>query len=110
MTAVKGLIADVLKELGAVVLILVIARDVGGVAAVAITVPVLAGVFVVSRWRWPYRPCSRCKATGRNKGSNSRRHGDCKRCGGTRRVQRPGARTVHRAILTIRNRKENDHV
>lgn len=101
---------DVAKELGAAALILIAARDFGGTVGLVLAAGALVLVFTVSRWRWPYKPCSSCKASGRNKGSNSRRHGDCKRCRGTRRVQRPGAAAVHRVILTIRNRKEKDHV
>jgi hypothetical protein len=110
MRALADAAKDVARELGAAVLILIVARDAGGVAAAVLGLTGLAGWFAVSRWRWPYKPCSSCKTTGRNRGSNKKRHGDCKRCGGTRRVQRPGARLVHRAILTIRNRKEKDHV
>ena len=109
--AAAAAVMEVLTELGVAALVIVIARDLGGPAYIAVAVVVLGGWFGLSRWRWPYKPCRRCKGTGRNKGSNSRRHGDCKRCGGGRRVQRPGARTVHRAIRTIRNRsKEKDHV
>ena len=102
------------KELGAAVLILIVARDAGGLAAMALAVLILAAVFLLSRWRWPYKPCRKCEGTGRNTGSNGRRHGDCKRCKGARRVQRSGARTVHRVLLSIRNHvrdsKEKDHV
>lgn len=99
---------DIAKELGAAAVILIAARDFSGPGAVALAATGVAAWFLISRWRWPYRPCSSCKATGRNKGSNSRRHGDCKRCGGTRRVQRPGARTVHRVLLSIRNRTSKE--
>jgi len=52
-----------------------------------------------SLWLWPYKPHARCGGTGRNRGSNKRRHGVCKsrRCvSGT--VQRIGSRAVHRAV------------
>ncbi len=37
---------------------------------------------------------------GTNRGSTRKRHGTCRRCNGTRHVQRLGSRTVHRAIGT----------
>lgn len=73
----------------------------------------LAGVvlYAGSLYVWPFRPCPKCKATGTNRGSNARRHGMCKRCGGSRHVQRLGSRTVHRAVRSLityrRNRKDN---
>lgn len=57
--------------------------------------------WAVSRLLWPYKPCPRCDGTGRNAGSNEKRHGDCKRCKGTSRVRRFGAGHVHRAKLSI---------
>lgn len=60
--------------------------------------------WVVSRWFWPYKPCPKCDGTGRNPGSNEKRHGDCKRCKGARRVRRFGAGHVHRAKLAILGR------
>ena len=64
----------------------------------------LAAWVVISRLFWPYKPCGRCKGTGRNLGSNDRRHGDCRRCKGARRVRRAGAGHVHRAKLAILGR------
>jgi DnaJ-class molecular chaperone len=61
-----------------------------------ITGTVLA--YAVSLYFWPMRPCRRCGGRGTNPGSNRRRFGACKRCGGSRSVQRLGSRTVHRAI------------
>lgn len=64
----------------------------------------LAIVWAVSRLLWPYRPCPRCRGTGRNPGSNKRRHGDCKRCKGSGRVRRFGAGHVHRLKLSVLGR------
>jgi hypothetical protein len=64
---------------------------------------ICAAWWVVSRWAWPWRPCPRCKGSGRNRGSDKRRHGDCKRCGGSHRVRRFGARAVHQAIAGVRH-------
>jgi DnaJ-class molecular chaperone len=70
---------------------------------------------VIGWWAWhawfhPFRPCPRCHGKGTNPGSNRKRHGDCRRCHGTRRVQRIGSRTVHRAVRAIvtycKNRKD----
>ena len=75
----------------------------------------LIGSAVVAWWLWhawfhPFRPCPRCRGKGTNRGSGKRRHGACKRCDGTRHVQRIGSRAVHRAVRSIigyrRNRKE----
>jgi len=42
---------------------------------------------------WPYGPCFRCIGhPGRNRGSNARRWGKCRRCGGTGQRVRWGAR------------------
>jgi hypothetical protein len=60
---------------------------------------VLAAVAVcwlVSLWRWPLRPCPRCRGRGVNRGSTSRRYGRCPRCKGTKQVRRIGATAVHR--------------
>ena len=76
----------------------------------------LIGLAVTSGWTislyaWPFRPCPACKGSGTNRGSNKRRHGPCRRCKGSRHVQRIGSRTVHRAVrglIKYRNdRKEN---
>jgi hypothetical protein len=51
--------------------------------------------FIACKW-WPYGPCLRCIGhPGRNRGSNSRRWGNCKRCGGTGKRVRLGARLMH---------------
>jgi DnaJ-class molecular chaperone len=67
----------------------------------------LAAAYVVSLYLWPYRPCPRCDGKGTNRGSSRRRFGKCKRCDGTRSVQRTGSRQVHRAVRgAVRYRKE----
>lgn len=65
------------------------------VAALAI---VGALAYAGSLWMWPFRPCRRCGGSGTNMGSNRRRHGNCSRCKGTRRVVRLGARPVWLAL------------
>ena len=72
----------------------------------------LAGAvfYVGSLYAWPFRSCPRCGGTGRNRGSNARRFGQCKRrgCNGGR-VQRTGSRTVHQAVRALadyRNREK----
>lgn len=66
--------------------------------------------WAVSLYFWPFAPCRRCSGKGTNAGSNRKRFGDCKRCGGTRKRQRLGSRTVHRMVRdTIDyNRKRKD--
>lgn len=94
-----------MRELAGGVVVLAIGQAYGpGGLALAITGLALA--WLISRLFWPYKPCRRCKASGRNRGSNDRRHGDCRRCRGTRRVRRFGARTVHRARLALLSLKE----
>ena len=70
-----------------------------------------AAAYAGSLYVWPFRPCPRCKGTGRNRGSNRKRYGACKarRCDrGT--VQRFGSKTVHRAVRSLiayqNNRKD----
>jgi hypothetical protein len=62
---------------------------------------IAAACWVVSLYAWPYAPCGKCKGTGRNPGSNRKRFGDCKRCGGGGRRQRPGSKFVHHTVLSI---------
>jgi DnaJ-class molecular chaperone len=64
----------------------------------------LAG-WVISLYLWPYAPCGKCGGSGRNPGSNSRRHGQCRRCKGGGRRTRLGARTVHRGRVALADRK-----
>jgi len=70
-----------------------------------------AAWWLISRYFWPFRPCPRCKGSGTNPGSNSKRHGPCGRCHGSRHVQRIGSKTVHRAVRAVikyrRSSKEN---
>ncbi len=77
-------------------------------AALLLAAGALAVVWVASRWFWPYKPCPRCTGSGRNPGSNTKRHGDCRRCKGARRVRRLGAGHVHRLRLSIRNNRNKE--
>lgn len=60
-----------------------------------------AAVWVVSRLRWPLRPCTKCGGKGTNAGSSRKRYGRCPRCKGTRQVKRFGATAVHRFLWSI---------
>lgn len=64
---------------------------------------VLLGVaaYAGSLYVWPFRPCTRCHGSGRNKGSSRKRFGECKRCGGSGRRRRLGARTIHRGAVSL---------
>ena len=77
-----------------------------GLGGALLAAPGLAVVWLASRWLWPYKPCPKCDGTGRNPGSNTKRHGDCRRCKGARRVRRLGAGHVHRLRLSIRNNRK----
>jgi hypothetical protein len=57
--------------------------------------------YVGSLYIWPYRPCTRCKGTGKNKGSNKKRFGQCRRCKGEKSLRRIGAKTVHRGAVSL---------
>jgi len=61
----------------------------------------------ISLYLWPYKPCGKCEGSGRNPGSNSERHGQCRRCLGAGRRIRLGARTVHRGRVALADRKRN---
>lgn len=64
---------------------------------------VLAGIGLIAAWiisllLWPYAPCTRCKGSGRNPGSNRGRWGNCRKCGGSGKRFRLGARLVRRDL------------
>lgn len=68
----------------------------------AFLVLVIIGIcLLVSRFRWPLRPCPRCGGRGVNRGSNRRRYGRCRRCKGTKQVRRFGATAVHRFFWSV---------
>lgn len=64
--------------------------------AAALIISVLAVAWAGSLYLWPFTTCRRCSGTGLNKGSTGKRFGLCKRCGGSRRRQRLGSKTLHR--------------
>jgi DnaJ-class molecular chaperone len=65
------------------------AADLLGLAAAG---AVAFGCWWVSlRW-WPYTACWKCSGTGKNTGSNRQRWGDCRKCGGSGKRLRWGAR------------------
>jgi DnaJ-class molecular chaperone len=61
----------------------------------------VAAAYVISLWVWPFRPCPRCQGKGTNRGSNRRRFGNCRRCQGSKAVQRIGSKAVHRAVRSL---------
>jgi hypothetical protein len=66
-----------------------------------LVVLVLLVALVISRWRWPLRPCPRCRGRGTNPGSTGKRYGRCRRCKGTKQVKRFGATAVHRFFWSV---------
>ena len=64
-----------------------------------------AVVYAGSLYVFPFRPCGKCKGSGRKAGSNRRRFGHCGRCGGSGRRRRLGAKSVHRAVLGLRRKR-----
>ncbi len=93
-----------MAEVTGAAVLLVLAWSMYGPGGVLLAALALLAAWIVSRLFWPYKPCPRCDGTGRNAGSNKRRHGDCKRCKHTGRIRRFGAGHVHRAKLAILNR------
>lgn len=61
----------------------------------------LAVAYCVSVLIFPWHPCPRCKGTRVKPGSNAKRWGPCKHCGGAGRTQRFGAGAVHRFWWSI---------
>lgn len=59
--------------------------------------------WLVSLYAHPFTGCVRCRGTGLNKGSTGKRFGLCKACGGSRRRQRRGSRTLHRWARAVRS-------
>ena len=54
---------------------------------------ILLAVYLLLCLPWPYGPCLACRGhQGRNWGSNSRRHGHCRVCRGSRERLRVGSR------------------
>lgn len=97
-----------MAELTGAAVLLVLAWSWHGLGGALLAALGLFIAWVVSRLFWPYKQCPRCDGSGRNPGSNERRHGDCRRCKGARRVRRSGAGHVHRAKLAILNRNRNE--
>jgi translation initiation factor 2 beta subunit (eIF-2beta)/eIF-5 len=64
---------------------------------------VVAG-FLVDLYVHPFKPCPRCSGRaipGTNRGSRRSAFGQCKRCGGTRTIQRIGSKQLHRAVRAL---------
>jgi hypothetical protein len=70
--------------------------------AASLAVLVLLAAWGISLYVHPFTTCLRCGGTGLNKGSTGKRFGLCKRCGGSRRRQRFGSRTLHRWVRAAR--------
>ncbi|HET9969818.1 MAG TPA: hypothetical protein VFQ68_16405 [Streptosporangiaceae bacterium] len=65
-------------------------------AAVLVVALVLGAAYVVSLKIWPETYCRRCEGGGRNAGSNRKRFGRCRACGGSGRKPRLGTRMITR--------------
>jgi DnaJ-class molecular chaperone len=70
---------------------------------ILIAAAVLAA-WVVFLYVSPFGRCGRCR--GRGVVIRGRRASKCPRCHGARRQQRPGSRTVHRAVRMVRAERE----
>jgi hypothetical protein len=73
--------------------------------AVLVLVVLIGGtVYAVRLYFFPFRDCRRCGGTGRKHSGLSRRSYDlCRHCAGNGHVQRPGARLLHKSVLTARS-------
>ena len=60
-------------------------------------------VWAVSLYVYPFTSCGRCQGSGLNKGSTGKRWGTCRACGGSRRKQRFGSRTLHRWVRSTKS-------
>jgi hypothetical protein len=69
-----------------------------GVAAVILLALVAVVAWLLSLYAHPFTGCGKCSGTGLNKGSNGKRFGMCKACGGSKRKQRFFSRTLHRWV------------
>lgn len=72
------------------------------------TVAIIVGLLMLLAWLvslyvHPFTQCGRCNGSGLNRGSTGKRYGMCKRCGGSRRKQRVGSRTLHRWIRSAKS-------
>jgi hypothetical protein len=74
-----------------------------GVAAVVLLVLAALVAWLLSLYVHPFTGCGTCGGTGLNKGSTGRKFGLCKACGGSRRKQRFGSRTLHRWVRSARS-------
>lgn len=68
-----------------------------GGLVVLLLAAVVAGGWCVSLFLFPFTRCGGCGGSGLRPGSDSRRFGWCRRCGGSKRRLRAGARWVHRS-------------
>jgi len=66
--------------------------------------------YLIDLYVHPFRNCPRCGGKGTNAGSRGSAYGNCKRCRGSRHVQRLGSRQLHRAVrsLVSANRDRKD--
>jgi hypothetical protein len=73
--------------------------------AVLLLVTLIGGaVYAVRLYFFPFRDCRRCAGTGRKHSGLGRRSYDlCHRCAGNGNVLRPGARLLHKSVLTARS-------
>lgn len=71
-------------------------------ATLILLIACVVAVWAVGLLLWPFCPCGRCGGSGKNTGSNGKRWGTCRRCKGTGRRLRLGARLMHGLILRKR--------
>jgi hypothetical protein len=69
-----------------------------GIAAAVLLVLLGVAAWLLSLYFHPFTGCLTCGGTGLNKGSNGKRFGMCKACGGSKRKQRFFSRTLHRWV------------
>jgi hypothetical protein len=78
------------------------------VATIILIILIAAVVWVGSLYLHPFAHCLKCLGSGKNRGSKTKgrgRYGQCRRCKGTGRRNRIGAKTVHRGRVSLAERK-----
>lgn len=68
------------------------ATDLPGLFYAVVVTVVLAGLYVLECWWWPYGKCGKCEGTGKRWSPDGKHFRDCPRCDGRGRRIRIGRR------------------
>lgn len=67
-----------------------------GVLIIIAGLAVAAVIYRISLRLWPFTRCGKCQGRGTNAGSNRKRFGQCRKCGGSGSKERLGTRLLLR--------------